>query len=281
LKWYAELVNKMGKGMISIKILGGPEVIPAFGQHEAVKKGVIDMCVTSPTFYRKLMPEAPAFGVLGLTIQEERSSGFVDFFDKTHNEKMNAHYLGRANWHHGYYLWSSKKFSSVPDMVGLKIRAMASHEPIVQAVGGVSVVVTTAEAYSALERGVVDGIAANIGMIYTNKIYEVLKYRYGTPNLMTTLAIIHNLDTWNGLSKAHQDLMTEAIIEIENKLESHFRAEEVENMKEMEAGGIEIVPLTAAEQAAITKSAYDYAWGMVKDKVSPESYAALQKFAGR
>jgi len=45
LRIFADMVNKKFKDHINIEIIGGPEVTPPFQLHEAVKKGVIDMCL--------------------------------------------------------------------------------------------------------------------------------------------------------------------------------------------------------------------------------------------
>lgn len=48
---FVDMVNEKFKDDIQIDLIGGPEVTPPFQLHEAVKSGVIDMCLTSCGYY--------------------------------------------------------------------------------------------------------------------------------------------------------------------------------------------------------------------------------------
>src|SRR5882762_6780226 len=42
-KRFVDRVNETGKGVLQIRIVGGPEAVPADGQAQAVKSGVLDI----------------------------------------------------------------------------------------------------------------------------------------------------------------------------------------------------------------------------------------------
>ena len=57
---FVEQANKDGKGLVQIKLIGGPDAIPTFEQGNAIRSGVVDMASVAPTFYTNLCPECDA-----------------------------------------------------------------------------------------------------------------------------------------------------------------------------------------------------------------------------
>src|SRR6185437_1212877 len=56
-KRFVDHVNETGKGVLQVRIVGGPEAVPADGQAQAVKNGVLDMAVIPPAYYKSAMVE--------------------------------------------------------------------------------------------------------------------------------------------------------------------------------------------------------------------------------
>src|SRR5215470_7016110 len=56
-KRFVDRVNETGKGVLQIRIVGGPEAVPADGQAQAVKNGVLDLSATPTAYYKSLMVE--------------------------------------------------------------------------------------------------------------------------------------------------------------------------------------------------------------------------------
>ena len=61
---YVEEVNARGKGVVQIKVMGGPEAIKMFEQPNAVRDGVVDMVHTPGSFYGAAVPEIDLPAVL-------------------------------------------------------------------------------------------------------------------------------------------------------------------------------------------------------------------------
>ena len=59
-----------------------------------LKDGVIDMANANSAFFTNVVPEADAFKLAELTIQELRKNGGWDCMNKLLNEKANAYFLG-------------------------------------------------------------------------------------------------------------------------------------------------------------------------------------------
>src|SRR6201985_1524185 len=54
-KRFVDHVNETGKGVLQIRIVGGPEAGPADGQAQAVKNGVLDISAIPTAYYKSLM----------------------------------------------------------------------------------------------------------------------------------------------------------------------------------------------------------------------------------
>src|SRR5882724_10657306 len=54
-KAFVDRVNETGKGVLQIRIVGGPEAVPADGQAQAGKNGVLDIASIPPAYYKSVM----------------------------------------------------------------------------------------------------------------------------------------------------------------------------------------------------------------------------------
>ena len=54
-KRFVDHVNETGKGTLQIRTVGGPEAVPADGQAQAVKTGVLDIASIPPAYYKSVM----------------------------------------------------------------------------------------------------------------------------------------------------------------------------------------------------------------------------------
>ena len=89
-KRFVDHVNETGKGMLQIRIVGGPEAVPADGQAQAVKTGVLDIASIPPAYYKSVMVEGDAQVLSDMTLAEQRQSGAYAALNKIAGERMNA-----------------------------------------------------------------------------------------------------------------------------------------------------------------------------------------------
>src|SRR5215471_7918038 len=92
-KRFVDRVNESGKGMLQIRIVGGPEAVPADGQAQAVKSGVLDIASIPPTYYKSAMVEGDAQTLSDMSVAEQRKSGAYAMFNQIAGERLNATYL--------------------------------------------------------------------------------------------------------------------------------------------------------------------------------------------
>ena len=92
--------------------------------------------------------------------------------------------------------------------------------------------------------------------------------------------IMMNRDLWDSLSAADQAAVREAAVEV---MDARFPvAEESDNayMRELEAAGIEVVTLDAAQAAQFAAVARRDVWPDIKDEIGDELYRRLKSELG-
>jgi len=88
----------------------------------------------------------------------------------------------------------------VMDLKGKKIRSYSEIiGMIIQAMGGTAVPVAWPEIYTALERGVADGLITGADAIYANKLFEVVPYAYDIGLLHGIWLVSVNKELWGTL----------------------------------------------------------------------------------
>src|SRR3954471_21272802 len=105
---FIDQANKDGKGLIQIRLVGGPNAIPTFEQGNAVKNGVVDMASVAPTFYTNLCPECDAQILAPLMTPQLKKTAFWDALNKYTGQKINAHLLSAYGDGVGFHVWTSK-----------------------------------------------------------------------------------------------------------------------------------------------------------------------------
>jgi TRAP-type C4-dicarboxylate transport system substrate-binding protein len=275
--WWAfvDEVNKKSKGELAIKFMGGPEAIPAFKQYEAMRTGVVDIIFVAESYYGGSVTGAAYTHLSRLTPPGERKSGYYDLrVDLL--KKHNVFYLGRPEHGVWFHVFTNKPVKKPQEMAGQKIRTSATYEPFVKALGAVPITLPGSEVYTALERGVVDGYAwsvlGNISMGWP----EVCKFIVEPKLYSMNLEALINLDTWNKLTKPHQNLLTELMIENEAKFTKVYVELGEKELKAMQAKGMKFVKFSPEDTKWYVDLAYKAGWDEVIKK-SPEIGPKLYK----
>jgi TRAP-type C4-dicarboxylate transport system substrate-binding protein len=162
--------------------------------------------------------------------------------------------------------FGKEPLASVADFQGKTIRAPQSQvlSEGFRAIGANVEPLPLPEVYQALQNGTVDGVEANLPLIYTQKWYEQAKNVTGNINFWpfpTVLAI--NKATWDGLSESQQQALTDAAANITKTSVDIFTApgstvaQDLVNcgIKYITATPADIEGLTSAAEGAITKLA--------------------------
>lgn len=112
-------------------------------------------------------------------------------------------------------LTASKEIKVPASLNGIKIRVpeITDWVTVWNSLGALCTVVAWAETYSALQTGVVDAQENPIDNIFANKIFEVNKYIMNTEHLYGLHHWCINIDTFDGMDPADQEILQRAIDE--------------------------------------------------------------------
>lgn len=274
---FMDKVNKAAKGELTIKYLGGPEVVPQYDQAAAVQKGVVDITHIPPSFYATIVPVGKFFPYSELTPAEERAAGVYDFFVQEH-KKAGFYYLGRGDplKKIGFYFFFLRKRAQTPaDLAGRTIHDGLSKEFMLKL--GINVVtVDVSELYSAMERGLIGGYVNPLTTIKSASLQEVTKYCIDLPlfNSCKVMAFM-KLDTWNRLPKNLQDVMTQAALEVEQEFTGEVDRFMNETRQLLSNAGCEFYKFSPADEAWWYKTSRDAEWEMLS-KDYPELASKLR-----
>src|SRR5437762_11127468 len=105
---FVDKANADGKGLVQIKLIGGPDAIPTFEQGNAIRNGVVDMVSLPPTFYTNICPECDAQILAPQLTPQLRKTQFWSVLQKYTNQKVNAHLLSAYGDGLGFHIWTNK-----------------------------------------------------------------------------------------------------------------------------------------------------------------------------
>jgi tripartite ATP-independent transporter DctP family solute receptor len=167
-------------------------------------------------------------------------------------------------------VYSNKPASKPEDLKGQKIRMMGNplFVETMNAMGGSGVAMGFNELLPALQTGVVDGAENNPPTLLAQNHYQVSKVYSQTGHLIIPEVFVFSKKTWEGLSKADQDLLKRVAREAQLEQRALWDAYTVEAENKLKAAGIKFVP---ADKAAFYKATQP-----VRDKYGAK-YAALLK----
>jgi TRAP-type transport system periplasmic protein len=216
LQHYADEVNKLSSGDLQIKLLpnyqGGD--VPLLGD---VRGGAVDMASVSSAIWDTVKIncfdalQAPLL-ITNYGLEGKIIGGSIGASMLKCTQKLGL--VGLAIHEGGLRKPLGKSPLLAPsDWVGKKIRAPQSNvlSAGIRALGADPTPLAVTEVYNALRSGTVDGMEANLGLIYTNKYYEVAKYVTQNVNLwpFPTVLVI-NADKYKGLSASQRKVLRDA-----------------------------------------------------------------------
>jgi TRAP-type C4-dicarboxylate transport system substrate-binding protein len=210
-KW-VETVNNELKGQVSIKVLGGPEVIASADQIEALRNRVIDVSCLQSGQSSGVIPEMMLRVICKMDHKAFRESGMLDLINAAANQKANTVFLGTLSSYNQFWLcWNTEVKNPKTDFAGLKLRGVATYNPGIKTLGATAVTIPMSELFTAVDRKMVDG--------FGQPIVEVEGQGYGKMKMIKWAAymgltggqgeILVNQNAWKSIpSDAQQKVMT-------------------------------------------------------------------------
>lgn len=219
---FAKMVEEKTNGKVKIEIYPAGQLYRMDGIRKAVMSGTVDMGVTYEGTWTGPIPLVDFFivpFVLNNYKEVQKAwDGKIGNKLREEMEKNGVKALGFGAYGESFSITNIKKPLKRPeDFKGLKIR---THEPIaaesVKALGASPVFMSSAEVYTALQKGTVDGATSGPTSFVQRKWYEITKYSTITFSVYSVWPVMINLKVWNGLPKEIQKILEEAGEDYEN-----------------------------------------------------------------
>jgi TRAP-type transport system periplasmic protein len=272
-KRFVDHVNETGKGVLQIRIVGGPEAVPADGQAQAVKSGVLDIASIPPTYYKSAMVEGDAQILSDMSVAEQRKSGAYAMLNQIAVERMNSLYLTTYGMGVPFHLYVSKEMplSKPEDLKGLRFRGQPNYNAIFKNYGIAGVNIAAPEVYTALERGVVQGYGWPLWGINDFGWDKLTKMRIDPGFYNVVVNILMNKTKYDSLTAAQRKVIDDAVAWFEADSVRYTNETTKAALDLQEKQGIKVVNFGPE----FKKIAVDLYWDDLK-KLSPESIGKVQ-----
>lgn len=280
-KIFIKKINEKFKDSIHIDLLGGPEVIPPFQLHEAVRKGVIDMCLTSCGYYPSLVWLGQSAMFSNKTYDEIAKTDYYTIMENLH-KKVGLVWLGQGTLQMYFYLFVNPKIRTLKDLSGKKIRIFPPLIPFMKRLGAIPINLPMGDIYTAMERGAVDGfVMTDIGFVKDFHWNEVTKQVIAYPIYQAVAVILANQKKWNKLPPEVQ----KAIIAfkrntIDPAISEYYKNLSSKSWDALIKSGVKPVKFSQSGGKTYLKDAYDAAWENISKKapvMGPKLKAMLVK----
>lgn len=274
---FIQKVSEKTNGTVKIVWGGGPESIPTYQMVEAMRNGVIDIAWTAHTYNVSYVPVLEAMKLTDAKTMRE--SGGFDFINDLYFEKLNSHYIAASTDGLTYNLYTKKEINSIEDFKGMTIRATPAYQAFVESLGAGVVNTAPGEAYTALERNVIQGYGWPSVGVTDFGWQEVSEYIVQPSFYNVDCAIILSDKAWNKLSDNQRTAIMEAGKEIEAESRVYYETKIKEENTNLISGGMKEIVLSDAVAEEYIKLAYEKGWESAIN-VDSENALKIQEFTG-
>jgi TRAP-type C4-dicarboxylate transport system substrate-binding protein len=218
---FMDKVKEKSKGRLIVKMIGGPEAIPAHDSAAACQKGAVDIASTMGMFADVLGRDILGCEMLGYTeysSAELRKRGVWKVYQNRF-AKVGLYFLGASTPSDPQVqvtFFFKKEIKRLDDFKGLKIASVGgSNKGLIEALGATCIPIPFTEYFTAMERGVVDGYNVGTPGIQDFGLVPVTKFMLDEPVAGCGSFFFVNLKKWESLPKELKDALTEAAAETE------------------------------------------------------------------
>lgn len=218
----ASRVAAASNGTLTIRVFAAGELVPPFGNFDAVANGTVDMTHSTPMYWKSKSPVFPFFASVpfGMTASEHFAwmsfGGGQELWDELCGQfGLKPFVMGYTGIQMGG--WFRREVKEAADLKGLKIRFVGFGADVYQRLGAAVVTVPGAEIYSALQSGAID--AAKWGGPWNDLamgFYRITKLYYGPGFADPSGAgeVLIGRKSWDSLSAEHKAIL-QAMIQAE------------------------------------------------------------------
>jgi TRAP-type C4-dicarboxylate transport system substrate-binding protein len=253
MNWFAQELDKRTAGKTKTTVFVGGALGGAFDIMDNIQNGVADM---GYVYMGLVAGHNPIFDIVDmpLLIAEPGAAQAVawELYNRGYLNVEGTKTLQYAGMEPLKFYTSKKKVTTVEDFKGLVIHVGAAHMPFCNILGISGVELNHPDIYSSVEKGVVDGGIAGIGLPKAMQMEGIIKYilwnEFGGAGAHPCLI---NLNKWNSLPADVQVVMLELSRETDSKLTEAAYKEIQACYDYFTAAGVEIYTLSPEEWSKV------------------------------
>jgi TRAP-type C4-dicarboxylate transport system substrate-binding protein len=266
---------------VQIQYIGGPEAVPVAEQLSALQRGVADLYFGPASYFDGQVPETGALNASNRTASELRKAGALALLNKAYQTKANAEYLGYFASGVDFHLYLKNEPRRLPSgavsFEGMKLRGAPIFRAFYESLGATLVVVQAAEIYTALERGVVDGIGWTALGFADNGWQKLLKVRIFPTFWQGDISLLGNSAALRKLDGPARALLVDTIVAVERRTDEWGDAERKKQEAKMYAAGMKDLRLQGAEARRYYAAAYGSLWSALEKRLPKDEVEELRK----
>ena len=270
-------IETASKGRMKFTV-SGPETVPPFEQLEPVAAGAFDFLFTAGSYHFGTTPILSVLGALEADLAAFRASGILDLVDKQYQRRGLKVVAVPITPNGGYHIILKQPVGPSGDLQGRKIRGTPVYGSVISMLGGAMTVLPPAEIYSGLDKGIVDGASWPVTGALGFRWYEVAKYLLRPAFGIETAPILMNLNTWNRLSAADQQIIQQEARKVEDSFFREIVRMWDEEEKALFAKGVTLTQMGAAQKAKLQSAWSDGMWALAIEKNRKDT-EEVQQFA--
>lgn len=278
LKFVAK-VNEAGKGVVQIKVRGGPEVTPFAQLGDAQKNGLVDMLNAPFGAYLNMMPEGEVLATTTKTPAEYRANGGFDLINEIFAKKANGIMLAHVDGGAGFHIFTVDAPPMTSDgnidFKKLKVRSAPLQRDFLDSLGATVIVQGPAEVYTSLERGLVTSTAYTVAGFQAFGWDKFVKYRIDPSFFQTDVLITMNRAKWDSLPAPAKKILQDVALAHEKESIAANQKLTVEEGQQMIAKGMKVVVMPDAQKADYLAKASASSWARI-EKRDPTNVPALK-----
>jgi TRAP-type C4-dicarboxylate transport system substrate-binding protein len=251
-------IGKKSGGRLKFTYRGGPEAIKVFAQAKAVRDGAVDMCVTSPDFYGKIVKGVGALTLSKLPVVNHKEKGVYDYLNTKFNP-IGIQFLSMVPKEQGnmFHFFTKKAIQTPADFKGLSLAGTGIFDAIGPALGMTPVAMKMAEQYTGMERGLIDVCRGGLDSVMAFKFYEVAKYIIKPGWGSAPASLFLNLKKWNSMPKDLQDLLVNSLYEMAPASEAKHKAMIKDAFNAAQKKGMKVIEFQGADRDYYLKTIED------------------------
>ena len=250
MKW----IEAESHGHIRIRPYWGGVLLSSNENMLEIRHGIADIGMITPMYARSahLQRVQSSFysGIRSIPDQIAVYKCLAATYPEMNAEANGLHLLAIQGGNVPGILTRKRPIRSLADLKGLRLRAQEDTAAVLRAFGADPVNMSMAEVYSAMAKGVIDGVVAPADSLKAVHLADVGRYfstlkvpRGAYPGRAMSQAL------WERLSPADQDLFTRGELVWEQAMNSELDAALTAGEHYAQSEKIEIVPLAPGEQA--------------------------------